>query len=113
MKEKTAVKGQAAEAAARQYLEQHGLQFVEQNVRYRFGEIDLVMRDGKDWVFIEVKFRTHSQYGGAVNALSAAQTRRLRQAASHYIQINRIDAICRFDVIAADPTSIQWIRNAF
>ncbi|MEZ9819062.1 YraN family protein [Shewanella sp. 10N.286.45.A1] len=113
MKEKTAVKGQAAEVAARQYLEQHGLKFVEQNVRYRFGEIDLVMRDGKDWVFIEVKYRTHTQFGGALNALSSAQTNRIRKAASHYIQLNNIDAICRFDVIAADPSGINWIRSAF
>jgi putative endonuclease len=111
--EKTAVKGKAAEVAARLYLEHHGLKFVEQNVRYRFGEIDIIMRDGNDWVFIEVKYRTHSQYGGAVNALSLAQVRRLRKAASHYIQLNRIDAICRFDVIAADPSGIQWIRDAF
>ncbi|WOT05085.1 YraN family protein [Shewanella youngdeokensis] len=113
MKEKTAVKGQAAEVAARQYLEQHGLKFVEQNARYRFGEIDLIMRDGNDWVFVEVKYRSHTQYGGAVNALSVAQTERLRKAANHYIQLNRIDAICRFDVIAADPAGIQWIRDAF
>ncbi|MGS0727400.1 YraN family protein, partial [Shewanella sp. 0m-11] len=38
--------GQIAEYAARQYLQQRGLTFVEQNVRYRFGEIDIVMKDG-------------------------------------------------------------------
>ncbi|MCL1147522.1 YraN family protein [Shewanella sp. 10N.261.52.F9] len=105
--------GQIAEYKARQYLEQQGLSFVEQNVRYRFGEIDIIMKDGKDWVFVEVKYRSPSRYGGAVNALSTAQTQRIRKAASHYIQINRIDAICRFDVIAADPNGIQWIRDAF
>ncbi|ABZ78609.1 protein of unknown function UPF0102 [Shewanella halifaxensis HAW-EB4] len=105
--------GQIAEHAARQYLQQRGLIFVEQNVRYRFGEIDIVMKDGSDWVFVEVKYRSASQYGGAVNSLSAAQAGRIRKAASHYIQLNRIDAICRFDVIAADPQGIQWIRDAF
>lgn len=105
--------GQIAEDKARQYLEQQGLSFVEQNVRYRFGEIDIVMKEGKDWVFVEVKYRSESHYGGAVNALSCAQTQRIRKAASHYIQINRIDAICRFDVIAVDPNGIQWIRDAF
>ncbi|MCK8046264.1 YraN family protein [Shewanella sp. 1CM18E] len=105
--------GQIAEYNARQYLEQRGLTFVEQNVRYRFGEIDLVMKDGSDWVFVEVKYRSPSRYGGAVNALSAAQSQRIRKAASHYIQLNRIDAVCRFDVIAADPQGVQWIRDAF
>ncbi|GIU21606.1 YraN family protein [Shewanella sp. MBTL60-007] len=105
--------GQIAEYTARQYLEQQGLSFVEQNVRYRFGEIDIVMKDGSDWVFVEVKYRSASRYGGAVNALSHAQTQRIRKAASHYIQLNRIDAICRFDVIAVDLQGIQWIRDAF
>lgn len=105
--------GQIAEHAAKQYLEQQGLTFVEQNVRYRFGEIDIVMKDRCDWVFIEVKYRSASQYGGAVSALSQAQAQRIRKAASHYIQLNRIDAICRFDVIAVDPQGIQWIRDAF
>ncbi|ABV85579.1 YraN family protein [Shewanella pealeana] len=105
--------GQIAEHSARRYLEQRGLTFVEQNVRYRFGEIDIVMKDGSDWVFVEVKYRSPSQYGGAVNALSQAQTLRIRKAASHYIQINRIDAICRFDVVAVDPDAMQWIRDAF
>ncbi|GIU32378.1 YraN family protein [Shewanella schlegeliana] len=105
--------GQIAEHTARQYLEQHGLTFVEQNVRYRFGEIDIVMKDRSDWVFVEVKYRSASQYGGAVNALSHAQTQRIRKAASHYIQLKRIDAICRFDVIAVNPQGIQWIRDAF
>ena len=41
----TKTQGQVAEHNARQFLEQHGLTFVEQNVRYRFGEIDLVMKD--------------------------------------------------------------------
>ncbi len=105
--------GQIAEQSARRYLERRGLRFIEQNVRYRFGEIDIVMKDGSDWVFVEVKYRSPSQYGGAVNALSHAQTLRIRKAASHYIQINRIDAICRFDVVAVDPDAIQWIRDAF
>lgn len=109
----TKTQGQVAEYNARQYLEQRGLTFVEQNVRYRFGEIDLVMKDGCDWVFVEVKYRSESHYGGAVNALSAAQTQRIRKAASHYIQLNRIDAVCRFDVIAANPQGVDWIRDAF
>ncbi len=105
--------GQAGENLAMNYLIQQGLSFVEANVRYKFGEIDLVMKDGKEWIFVEVKYRSKSQYGGAINALSAAQIRRLRRAAEHYIQRNKIDTVCRFDLIAIDAGQVQWLTNAF
>jgi len=105
--------GQAGENLAMNYLIKQGLTFVERNVSYRFGEIDLVMKKGKEWIFVEVKYRSKSQYGGAINALSSGQIKRLRRAAEHYIQLNNIDAICRFDLIAVDAGQIQWLPNAF
>lgn len=105
--------GKEAEQRAKQYLTQQGLKFVAANVRYNFGELDLVMRDGADWVFVEVKYRSHRQFGGAKQALSAAQVNRLRQAAACYIQQHQIDAPCRFDVVAIDPQQIEWLRGAF
>ena len=65
--------GQQAESLAQGYLEQQGLTFVERNVRYPFGEIDLIMRHKKYWVFVEVKYRSANQFGGAIQALSKAQ----------------------------------------
>lgn len=105
--------GQRAEAQAQAYLEQQGLTFVERNVRYPFGEIDLIMRQQKYWVFVEVKYRSASQYGGALQALSAAQMGRIRMAASQYLQQHRLDAPCRFDVVAIEDTQIHWLIDAF
>lgn len=105
--------GQQAETLAQRYLEQQGLTFVERNVRYPFGEIDLVMRHQKYWVFVEVKFRSTNQFGGALQALSKAQIGRIRKAASHYLQIQRLDVPCRFDVIAMDEGQIHWLVDAF
>ena len=105
--------GQQAELLARTYLEQQGLQFVTQNQRYRFGEIDLIMRDKQYWVFVEVKFRSSTQYGGALYALSAAQISRIRKAAEQYLQTHKINAPCRFDVIAINGTNIQWLQGCF
>ncbi len=105
--------GQAGENLAMNYLIEQGLTFIERNVRFKFGEIDLVMRNGNEWIFVEVKFRSKSQYGGALNALSSAQIKRLRRSAEHYMQLNNIDAICRFDLIAVDSGQIQWLPNAF
>ncbi|WP_417761187.1 YraN family protein [Shewanella sp.] len=105
--------GKDAEQRARRYLAQRGLTFVAANVRYSFGELDLVMRDGKHWVFVEVKYRSNRQFGGAVQALGAAQVQRLRQAAACYLQQHRIDAPCRFDLVAIDKQQIDWVRGAF
>ncbi|NRD75664.1 YraN family protein [Shewanella sp. VB17] len=105
--------GRAGESLAMNFLLAQGLSFIEANVRYKFGEIDLVMKEGKKWVFIEVKYRSKKHYGGAINALTTAQTKRLRRAAEHYIQLNKIDAICRFDLIAIDADEVQWLTNIF
>ena len=105
--------GQQAESLAQGYLEQQGLIFVERNVRYPFGEIDLVMRHKHHWVFVEVKYRSANQFGGAIQALSKAQIGRIRMAASHYLQSHKLDVPCRFDVVAIEDTQIQWLVDAF
>ncbi|GIU22005.1 YraN family protein [Shewanella colwelliana] len=105
--------GAKAEDSALAYLQQQGLKLVDRNVRYPFGEIDLIMRDAQKWVFIEVKFRQSKQFGGAIQAISQGKIERLRRAASHYMQRNNIDAQCRFDVVAIDANEINWITNAF
>jgi putative endonuclease len=105
--------GQQAEQQAADYLQRQGLTLVAQNVRYPFGELDLVMRHGPYWVFVEVKFRSGNQFGGALNAIGAAQVARIRRAASHYLQRQHIDAPCRFDVIAIEAGQIRWLQGAF
>ena len=105
--------GQVAELQARNYLVNQGLTFVDNNVRYPFGEIDLVMRHGDCLVFIEVKYRASDTFGGAISALSHKQIVRLRKAANHYLQVNRIKAPCRFDLIAIDKQQIRWLKDAF
>lgn len=106
-------RGQLAEQQAQDYLCAQGLTPVATNVRYPFGELDLVMRQGSSWVFVEVKYRSSSHYGGALTALSPAQVRRIRAAASHFMQLQGIDAPCRFDLVAIEAGAIDWLRDAF
>ncbi len=106
-------KGQHGELQAKKYLERQGLSTVEQNVRYPFGELDLVMRHKNNWVFVEVKLRTNPNFGGAISAVSNKQIQRIRKAANFYLQQKRIQAPCRFDVIAIDNDKIQWVQGAF
>ncbi|HUE94473.1 YraN family protein [Pseudomonas sp.] len=112
--------GQAAEALARQFLEQRGLRLLAQNWRCRLGELDLVMLDSDTVVFVEVRYRRYSAWGGAAESVDARKREKLSRAAQHFLQQESRWAKhpCRFDVIAitADspaPAPLNWIQNAF
>ncbi|MCL1143556.1 YraN family protein [Shewanella gaetbuli] len=105
--------GQLAEQQAKEHLQQQGLTFVAANVRFKFGEIDLIMQDDNTLVFVEVKFRKSEAFGGALNALSAKQIHRIRCCAQAYIQQHNINPNCRFDVIAINNRQINWIKGCF
>ena len=108
-------KGSEAETLARRYLEQHGLHTVEQNVHSRFGEIDLIMREETTLLFVEVRYRSSQQFGGAVASIDRKKQQRLIATAQHYLQRNPHQGPCRFDVIAISdaPITIEWLKNAF
>lgn len=93
--------GRAAENAAATYLTRAGLRVVERNVRFSYGEIDLVCRDRDVWVFVEVKCR-QARWGDApAAAVSWWKQRRLIRLAQHYLKWRRLtDVRCRFDVVA-------------
>ena len=109
--------GQQAEDYALAYLQTQGLVLVERNYRCRGGEIDLVMRDGPQLVFVEVRYRSDQRYGGALASVGAQKQSRLIRAASHYLLSKRIDRPTRFDVAALSGAqgklAIQWIKDAF
>ena len=108
----TTGRGREAETQAAAYLEERGLRLVERNFRIRGGEIDLVCRDGKTLVFVEVRLRSRSDFGGAGASITAGKRRRLILAARHYLA-GRPDRDCRFDCVLLDGRQLEWIKNAF
>jgi putative endonuclease len=111
-------KGSLGENLAVEFLKQHGLQVQAQNVRCPLGEIDLVARDGKTLVFVEVKSRFTAGYGAPQELVSRTKQRRLTLLARWYLKQHRLEnQPARFDVVAiswqdAKP-EITWIPNAF
>jgi putative endonuclease len=67
--------GQAAESRAEAFLKTQGLTLVARNWRCRFGEIDLVMQDGSTLVFVEVRLRSRSDFGGAAASVTPPSRR--------------------------------------
>ena len=108
-------RGGDAENLAAAFLRQQGLALVARNYRCRFGEIDLIAREGKTLVFAEVRMRSSERFGGAAASITAAKQAKLLRAARHYLTgIARAPA-CRFDALLVNGQdgSIDWIKNAF
>lgn len=107
-------RGDQAEQQALTYLQQHGLQLIERNYRSKQGEIDLIMRDDKTLVIVEVRFRQSDKYGGALESITRQKQSRIIKTTEHYIMGHSIDSPIRFDVIAiSGDGAINWIKNAF
>lgn len=111
---KTSLKGSIAEDEACQFLEKKGLTLVEKNFRCRTGEIDLIMQDKKELVFVEVRYRAKSDYGSALDSVDQHKIKKIISAANHYVSIHQPDQPMRFDVIGFDASlKPNWVSNAF
>ena len=112
--ETTKVIGDRAEDRAARFLEKRGFAVLTRNFRCRGGEIDLVCRDGKALVFVEVRLRRNSGYGGAGASITASKQRRIILAAQHYLLVHaKPDCDCRFDCVLLNGEQLEWIRDAF
>lgn len=109
--------GFSAELKARAYLIKQGLKWVASNYRCRFGEIDLVMRDGDCTIFVEVRTRSSILYGGALASVTDKKQKKLLKTASYYLISNKMNENypIRFDILSFEgiPPQIEWVKNAF
>jgi len=111
--------GFSVEARAEAFLEAQGLTTIDRNYSCRFGEVDLIMRDGEALVFVEVRGRSSERFGKAIESVTVQKQRRIIATAAHYLQRQPGSANkpCRFDVVGVltciEPPSIEWIRSAF
>jgi putative endonuclease len=111
--------GDYGERLAARYLEAAGLVVLERNWRCPGGEVDLILRDGDDVVFCEVKTRRSERFGAAAEAVSPAKVRRLRRLAARWLAESSVRAReVRFDVVAVLPQQrgaavVEHIRAAF
>ena len=112
----TRQKGTVYEQIAAEYLEKQGMVILERNFRRgRNGEIDIIGKDGKYLVFVEVKYRTGTEKGSAAEAVTAAKQKVICSVADYYRYLHKYDdnTWVRYDVVAIQGEEIQWIRNAF
>lgn len=110
--------GKLGEDLACRELERLGYAILARRYRTRFGEIDIVSREGGTIVFVEVKAR-RSRRAGAAEAVTVRKRRRIAAMALDYLAwTQRLETPCRFDVVAidglgTDSMTVRVIRDAF
>lgn len=112
-------RGVQGEDQAARFLRDQGLLVLARNIHCRAGEIDLVATDRVSLIFVEVRLRGSTQYGGAAASVTPAKQRRLIRAAQFFLPRLRARYFggklppCRFDVISIDHRKLHWIKHAF
>ena len=99
-------------------LQRRGYQILIRRFRSRFGEIDIIAKDGIFIAFVEVKTKTDSRFGDPVEMVDAQKQRRLVSMAEEYVAKEALhNAPCRFDVVAVDasiqPPTMTVYKDAF
>jgi putative endonuclease len=111
--------GEHGERLAERHLADQGLVVLSRNWRCAEGEIDLVLRDGSDVVFCEVKTRRSTLFGTPAEAIRPDKIRRLRRLANRWLAEASVrPREVRFDVVEVllrppDPVVVEHTRAAF
>lgn len=113
-------RGRLWESRAAAYLAEHGLTILARGYRCRLGELDLVCREDRHLVIVEVRARSRSAYCSAVDSIGPHKRHRIVQATRHLLMRHsewqaapiRFDVVA-FDAIDAAEPRIRWIKNAF
>jgi len=107
--------GNEAEQQACKHLQSQGLILLDKNFSTKAGEVDLIMRDGEALVFIEVRYRKNTDFGGAAASITPKKQQRIIKASLAYQQKHYPQSSMRFDVVAieGDNRRLNWIQNAF
>lgn len=112
--------GADIEHRASRWLQQQGLTQLQCNYRCKVGEIDIIMLDQQQLVFVEVRYRKHGNFGNGAESVDWRKQKKLIKAASHFLldYPEQAHRNCRFDVVAAQGRNDatlhwSWISDAF
>ena len=111
--------GETGEELACRELRRRGYAVVARRFRTRFGEIDIIARDGETLVFVEVKARSSPEFGAPAEAVTPRKQHTISLMASEYLlRTGSTAAPCRFDVVAVmmgqgRPPRVEVFPGAF
>ena len=106
--------GASGEEAVAAWYESRGYEVVERNWRCRAGELDLILRRNRTFVFCEVKTRTSDAFGAPVEAVSRSKQVRVRHLAARWLEDAPMRPTeIRFDVASVLAGEIEVLEGAF
>lgn len=111
--------GQSGEKLAALFLKKKGYKIIEKNYRSRFGEIDIIARDRKCLVFIEVKTRSSAAFGTPATSVDYRKQQQISKTAHAYLLDKQMaDCDTRFDVVGitlqgTQRPQVELFINAF
>ena len=114
MPDRRRVLGARGEDQVASWYVARGYEVVVRNWRCRDGELDLIVRDGRMFVFCEVKTRTTDAFGAPVEAVTRAKQERLRRLAARWLTEAPLrPREIRFDVASVMGNEIEVFEGAF
>lgn len=113
----THIIGQTAEDIAAEYLVSQKIKVVDRNYRTRYGEIDIIAKDKKEFIFVEVKAKNTSRFGKPYEMVTAKKKKKLISTSKRYLIDNGFNIekdSWRIDVISIDYETgkIEWLKDA-
>jgi putative endonuclease len=112
--------GRKWEASAAEFLKAQGVTIIARGYRCRLGELDLIGKDERGLIVIEVRARRDHEHGSALESVVPAKRQRMVRATRHFLMRNPSwnARPIRFDIIAIDAIEsaapvMTWVKNAF
>ncbi len=106
--------GVAGEDLAAAWYVEHGYEVVARNWRCRDGELDLIVRAGRLFVFCEVKARSSTAFGSPLEAVGREKRQRIRHLAARWLEDAPTRAReIRFDVVGVVDGDLEVVEGAF
>ena len=99
--------GKKGEEIATQFLQKKGYKILERNFYTKQGEIDIIAKDKKEYVFVEVKTRTNKKYGEPIDAIDKRKIKHIKRAIRYYLYLNHLEK----QTIRIDAIEIYYHMN--
>src|SRR4030042_129522 len=84
-------KGRRGEALAAAFLQRQGFTILRRRYRTRYGEVDLIAREGAVLCFIEVKTRSDPGFGLPIEAVTRSKMKRLALCAQTFVARKKLE----------------------
>lgn len=108
--------GDKGESIAAKFLMQKGFELIDHNIHAPGGEIDLIMKQDGEWVFVEVKTRRSHSHGTAIESVTPQKIKRMLMAIEHYFLVrNELSDIppFRIDVVTVEAQGKTFVCDHF